>query len=232
VAFDKTGNLYIADPVYGAIRRVTPDGIISTIFQMPNSGAPTGLAVDSAGNLYIADQWNSLVLKVSSGGTVTTVAGNGTAGFSGDGGPAASAQLNAPRGVAVDASGNLYIADALNNRIRKVSSDGIITTVAGNGSFSYSGDGGPAVNAQLSGPRGLAVAGAGNLFIADSANNRVRKVSSTGVITTAAGNGSSPPDSFTPTVVGDGGPAISAELSHPSGLAVDTAERFRERRGR
>ncbi len=279
VAFDKTGNLYIADPVYGAIRRVTPDGIISTFLQMPSPSGPTGLAVDSAGNLYIADQWNNLVLKVSSGGTVTTVAGNGTAGFSGDGGAAAAAQLNAPRGVAVDAAGSLYIADALNSRIRKVSSDGIITTLAGNGSLSYSGDGGLAANAQLSGPRGLAVDGSGNLFIADfdnnmvrkisasgiiitvagngvagfsgdsgratsaqlngpwgvavdrtgnlfiadSANNRIRRVSPSGIITTVAGNGSSPPDSFTPTVVGDGGPAISAELSHPSGLAVDTA---------
>ncbi len=279
VAFDKTGNLYIADPVYGAIRRVTPDGIISTAFQMPNSGAPTGLAVDSAGNLYIADQWNSLVLKVSPGGTVINLAGTGTAGFSGDGGPAASAQLNAPRGVAVDAGGNLYIADALNNRIRKVSSDGIITTLAGNGSLGYSGDGGLAVNAQLSGPRGLAVDGngnlfiadfdnntvrkisasgiittvagngvagfsgdgfaatkaqlngpwgvavdhAGNLFIADSANNRVRKVSSSGIISTVAGNGTAPEPSFNPMPVGDGGPAISSELSSPLGVTVDAS---------
>jgi len=216
LAFDNVGNLYIADTLSNSVRKVTPEGIISTYFKMPNSGVPTGLAVDSAGDLYIADQQNSLILKVSSGGTATTVAGTSTAGFSGDGDAAASAQLNGPTGVAVDASGNLYIADTLNNRVRKVSSDGIITTVAGNGSLSYSGDGGPATSAQLNGPQGLAADHSGNVFIADFGNNRVRKISSSGIITTVAGNGVA---GFS----GDGGPAASAELNGPAGIAVDSA---------
>ena len=118
------------------------------------------MAVDGSGNLYIADIDNNRIRKVSATGIITTVAGNGTVGYSGDGGPATSAQLNVPFGVAVDASGNLYIADAYNHRIRKVSATGIITTVAGNGSGGYSGDGGPATSAQLDGPQGVAVDGA------------------------------------------------------------------------
>jgi len=116
------------------------------------------------------------VRKVSTSGTITTVAGNGTFGFSGDGGPATSAGLSFPLGVAVDAAGNLYIADSGNDRVRKVSTSGTITTVAGIGGCGFSGDGGPATNASLSDPSGVAVDTAGNLYIADSANNRVRKV--------------------------------------------------------
>ncbi len=142
------------------------------------------------------------------------MAGNGSFRFSGDGGPATSASLTRPFGVAVDAAGNLYIADAGNNRIRKVSPSGIITTVAGNGTPGFSGDGGSSTGASLNSPLGVAVDAAGNLYIADGSNNRIRKVSPSGVITTAAGGGS---------VLGDGGPATSASLANPSGVAVDGA---------
>jgi hypothetical protein len=135
--------------------------------------------------------------------TINTFAGNGTFGYSGDNGPATSAQLNQPWGVAVDAAGNVYIADTVNNRIRKVA-NGVISTVAGNGTLGYSGDDGPATSAQLSWPAGVAVDSAGNLYVADQNNNRIRKVSN-GVITTVAGNGM-------PGSSGDNGPATSARL--------------------
>jgi hypothetical protein len=159
--------------------------------------------VDSAGNLYIADWQNNRIRKVSNG-VISTVAGTGTRGFSGDGGPATSAQLAYPQSVAVDSAGNLYIADTSNSRIRKVS-NGVITTVAGDGRFGFSGDNGPATSAQLNGPVGVAVDSAGNLYIADQVNQRIRKVSG-GVITTVAGGGSS---------IGDNGPATSAQFANP-----------------
>ena len=174
--------------------------------------APSGVVVDRAGDLYIADYSNSRVRKVSSG-VITTVAGNGTFGFSGDNGPATSAQLSAPAGVAVDSAGNFYIADYGNSCIRKVS-DGVITTVAGNGTPGYSGDNGPATSAQLNGPYGLAVDSAGNLYIADVFNYRIRKVSN-GVITTVAGNG-------TFGFSGDNGPATSAQLLVARRVALDS----------
>jgi len=147
---------------------------------------------------------------------ITTVAGNGTAGYSGDGGPATNAQLN-PHGVATDASGNLYIGDNANFVIRKVAAaTGVITTVAGNGTAGYSGDGGPATSAQLS-PTAVAVDGPGNIYIADSAHNVIRKVAvATGIITTVAGNG-------TAEFSGDGGQAVNAELNGPNALAMDAA---------
>jgi uncharacterized protein (TIGR03437 family) len=225
VAVDAAGNLYIADTVNERIRKVS-NGVIITVagnggdgFSGDNGPAtsallyhPYGLTVDSAGNLYIADNANSRIRKVSNG-VISTAAGNGTFGFSGDNGPATSAQLNGPYGVAVDSAGNLYIADSLNNRIRKVS-NGVISTVAGNGTQGFSGDNGPATSAQLNGPYGVAVDSAGNLYIADSLNNRIRKVTN-GVITTVAGSG-------TQGFSGDNGPATSAELYLPE-IAVDSA---------
>jgi sugar lactone lactonase YvrE len=184
--------------------------------------SPTGVAVDSSGNLYIVDADNNRIRKVTaSTGIITTVAGNGTAGYSGDGGAATSAELDTPFGVAVDASGNLYIVDVNNDRIRKVTaSTGIITTVAGNGTWGYSGDGGTATSAELFSPFGVAVDASGNLYIADSGNNRIRKVTaSTGIITTVAGNG-------TAGSTGDGGAASSAELSYPTGVVVDSLGNF------
>ncbi len=233
VAVDGAGNLYIADSGNQRVRKVSPGGIITTVVGngarggLSGDGGPAtsaqvsylqGLAVNGAGNLFIVDPANRRVRKVSTDGIIITVAGNGTdafvSGFSGDGGPATSAQLNRPNSVAVDAAGNLFIGDSGNNRVRKVSPSGIITTVAGNGTSGYSGDGGPATSAQMSDLAGIAVDGAGNLFIGDNGNHRVRKVSPTGIITTVAGNG-------TFAYSGDGGPATSAALGFPSSVAVD-----------
>jgi uncharacterized protein (TIGR03437 family) len=179
-------------------------------------GRITGVALDSSGNLFICDPDNNMVLRLSMDGTLTVGAGNGIDGFSGDGGLAANAALNHPRGIAFDRSGSLYIADTLNHRIRKVSSSGIISTIAGTLNAGFSGDGGPATSAALSSPSAIALDSSGNLFISDRGNNRVRRVSSAGIITTVAGNA-------TQGGSGDGGPAIQAQLFDPDGLAVDAA---------
>ena len=157
---------------------------------------------------------NSRIRKVSTGGTITTVAGNGNSGYSGDGAPATSAEINLPQGVAVDSAGNLYIADTGNNVIRLVGANGLISTLAGNGLIGYSGDGGPAAQAQLGNPSAVAVDSAGNLFVADG-STRIRKVFPSGLITTIAGNG-------TAGYSGDGGGALAAQLNAPSGVAVDS----------
>jgi sugar lactone lactonase YvrE len=238
VVVDTAGNLYISDNANYRIRKVTAStGTITTVVGNGRSGGSLGddgpatnatvhslaaVAVDVAGNLYIADFGHQRVRKVTaSTGTITTLAGNGNWAYSGDGGPATSAQLASPMGVAVDASGNVYIADMDNQRIRKVTaSTGIITTFAGNGTRGFSGDGALAIDAELSSPAGVAVDVAGNLYIADLFNNRIRKVTaSTGIITTIAGIGGF---GFS----GDGGPAIDAELgmlTYPAGITVDAA---------
>jgi sugar lactone lactonase YvrE len=228
VAVDAAGNLFIADFLQARIRKVTPDGIISTVAGTSISGLgdggpataaqlfePQGVAVDAAGNLFIADTGNSRIRKVTPAGTITTVAGSSNLGF-GDGGPATAARLAGPVGVAVDAAGNLFIADSLNSRIREVTPDGIISTVAGTGINGFNGDGGPATAAQLFEPQGVAVDAAGNLFIADSGNNRIRKVTPDGVISTVAGTGI---NGFN----GDGGQATAAQMNQPEGVAVDAA---------
>jgi sugar lactone lactonase YvrE len=179
---------------------------------------PQAVAVDRAGNIFFGDGSDVLRLDAATG-VLTLVAGNGTPGLSGDNGPATSAQLHNPTGVAVDSAGNLYIADQGDNRIRKVT-NGVITTVAGTGPMepsvgTFGGDGGPATSAQLNFPSGVAVDSAGNLYIADLGNDRIRKVSN-GVSTTVAGNG-------TQGFSGDDGPATSAELSVPNGVAVGSA---------
>ena len=284
---DTSGNLFFADYGNNRVRKVSAGGIITTVagngaaFSTvigdggPATGAflykPTAVAADAAGNLYIADSYNSRIRKVSSSGIITTVAGNGTYGFSGDGGPATAAMLNVPAGIAVDSSGSLFIADTNNYRIRKVSANGTISTVAGGGSLypngiaatsaalqtpsnlavdnsgnvfvtgfdarvykvsangmisiiagvagpysGFSGDGGPATSAELySSPGALAVDALGNVFVADSGNNRVRKISVNGIITTVAGGGGAYP--------GDGGAATAAALSDPDGVAFDAS---------
>ena len=178
---------------------------------------PGDVAVDGAGNVYVADTNNHRIRKVDPSGTtatITTIAGTEESGFSGDGGAAVQAQLNLPHGVAVDGSGNVYIADTNNHRIRRVDSSGTTTTIAGTGVSGFSGDGGAAVQARLNSPHGVAVDGSGNVFIADTNNHRIRRVDSSGTITTIAGTGVS---GFS----GDGGPAVQAQLYLPHGVAVD-----------
>ena len=174
----------------------------------------TGAAFDGAGNVYIADRDNNVVRRVNPLGVITTFAGTDTAGYSGDGGAAVFARLNHPYSVATDATGKVYIADQGNNVIRIVGLDGRINTYAGNDTLGYSGDNGSADHASLNAPQGIAVDGAGNLYISDAGNHVVRKVDGAGIITTIAGNG-------TQGYSGDNGAATDAELSHPAGLAVD-----------
>jgi hypothetical protein len=174
--------------------------------------SPQGAAVDALGNLFIADTVNNRIREVGVNGIISTVAGKGVAAFSGDGGPATNASLDLPSGVAVDANGSLFIADLRNNRIRKVATNGVIATVAGNGSMGYSGDGMLATNASLDSPEAVTVDSSGNLFIADTGNARIRKVSADGIITTVAGGGNS-------GVVGN--EATNTLLELPVGVAVD-----------
>ena len=223
VAVDTSGNVYIADRDNHRVRRVdAATGVITTVAggfvgdggpaTSSSLNSPAGIALDASGNLYIADSAHHRVRLVDGAtGTITTVAGTTSTGFSGDGGPATTANLNSPQGVAVDGSGNLYISDTFNHRVRRVdAATGVITTVAGDGASGFSGDGGTATSASLKFPRGLAVDAAGNLLIADE-NHRVRRVdASSGIITTAAGNGTS---GFSD----DGGPATSASLNLPRG---------------
>ena len=231
VAVDKAGNLYITDGSNRRIRKVDTNGIITTYAGTGTIGIspdgipateadlrnPTDLAVDSAGNLYIADLVDDRVRKVSPDGIITTVAGRaGQCLFAGDGGPAFASYLCAPIGIAVDAQDNLYIADNGNFRIRRVSRDGIITTVAGNGVWAHGGDGGLATDAQLNSPGYVTLDADGNLYITEE-GNRIRRVSASGIITTIAGNG-------TAGFSGDGGSALQAQFNTPADLAVD-AER-------
>ena len=201
---------------------VGPNSVISTVagnVYPANLHTPTSVAVDAVGNVFIADRDNNVIRKIDRGtGNVSVVAGTGTAGFTDGGGVATQAELNQPIGVAVDAAGNLYIADELNNIIRKVDlATGTITTVAGNQIGGYSGDDGPATEAELNRPNGIAIDAAGDLFIADYASNVVRKVNgATGIITTIAGNG-------TQGYNGDDIPATEAELNGPNDVAVDAA---------
>ncbi len=175
----------------------------------------TAVAVDSLGNFYIGDQGNNRIRKVDTSGIITTVAGTNSTGFSGDGGLAVNAKLNTPTSVAVDSWGNLFIADWHNFRIRKINTNGVITTVAGTNTAGFAGDGGLAVNAKLSSSStAVTVDGFGNLFIADSGNNRIRKVDTNGIITTIAGTNNA---GFS----GDGGAATNASLNQPIGVAAD-----------
>jgi sugar lactone lactonase YvrE len=208
-AFAVTGSNTITTVAGTGVQGFSGDGGPATSAQLNNT---QGVAVDGQGNLYIADFATHRVRKVDTGGTITTFAGT-TGGFSGDGGPATSAQLNGPTGVAVDGQGNIYIADFNNARVRKVSPNGIITTFAGTGVPGLSGDGGPATAARLYAPKGLAADGQGNLYIVDQYNHRVRKVDSGGTITTFAGTSAG--------FSGDGGPATSARLMYPDWVAAD-----------
>ena len=181
---------------------------------------PRGIVSDPAGNVYFCDFTNNRVRKIATDGTITTVAGTGVAGYNGDNIPGTTARLNQPYRLALDPAGNLYIADPGNNRIRKLAPNGTITTVAGNGNAAYSGDGGPATSAGLAYAEDAVLDVFGNIFIADSGNNVVRKVSTNGIITTVAGNGVGA-GTQVGAYSGDGGPATKASLSNPVSLAVD-----------
>ncbi len=228
VAADGEGNIYIADTDNNRIRMVNRDGVITTVAGNGTAGYagdygfainaqlrnPTGIAVDSNGNLYIADSGNHRIRKVNTDGIITTVAGNGIAGFGGDNDLALQAQLYFPGGVAADSFGNIFIADTSNHRIRKIDPNGIITTIAGTGAAGYIGDDCPAKDTSLYSPRGVAVDEKGNIFIADTNNDRIRRIDISGVITTVAGNGTS-------DFSGEGVPAIEASLYEPVDVAVD-----------
>ena len=237
LAFDSANNLYIADSYNYAVRRV--DAVTGIITNYAGNGTlgysgdtalaasaqlsnVEGIAFDAANNLFIADSGNNAVRKVNaSTAIISTVAGNGTAGYSGDSGPAASALLNNPEGLAVDSAGNVYIADINNNAVRAINAITLsISTVAGDGTGAggYVGDGGPATSAQLFGPMSVALDSSGNLYIADNQNSVIREVASSNqAISTVAGNGS-----FCTPLSGDGGPATSAGFCNPTGVSVDS----------
>ncbi len=246
LAFDSTGAMIITEYEGPRIRKVTTDGKISTLAGVGKLGSspdgtlatqalidtPAGLALDGSGNIYFAELGNDKIRRIGTNGVLTTLAGTGTRGFSGDGGPAIAAALNLssddpkygliegyPSGVVVAPSGDIYLADTFNNRIRKVSPQSIITTIAGSGPAGFSGDGGPATAAMLDSPTGLAL-DRNNLYIADSGNHRIRKIDLiSGTITTVAGSSSGGPGSG---YCCDGGPATSALLYEPTGVALDS----------
>jgi uncharacterized protein (TIGR03437 family) len=209
--FPSTPVVYQLTTVAGS--NLVGDGGQGTAAQLAQ---PEGLAIDSTGNLYIADAANHRVRMVTPAGIITTIAGNGHPGFGGDNGPAAAAQLNQPYDVALDSSGNLYIADFGNQRVRRIDTSGNITTVAGNGATGSNGDGGPATAALLLGPRNVTLDSAGNLYLSEFNGHRVRMVTPGGIISTFAGIGIA---GFS----GDGGPANAAQLAYPAGLALDAA---------
>lgn len=234
LALGPDGTVYIAEG--NRVRQIRRDGRIATLAGTGEAGdrgdhglarlaqlnSPQGLAVDSAGDVYIADTRNHRIRRVAPDGIIATVAGTGKAGFAGDDGKAIEAQLNLPVGVAVGFGDDLWIADTGNNRVRRIDANGIIRTIVGTGEPGYRGDGGQALYAVLDGPAGLAFDYEGDLYIADSLNERVRKVDVTGLIVTAAGNG-------TAGFAGDGSPATDASLNLASnpldgsgqGVAVD-----------
>ncbi len=231
---DAAGDLFIADAHNHRVREVAAaTGIITTVagtgvpgFSGDGGAAtaarldlPTALAVDAAGNVYVADTGNHRVRRIAAGsGVISTVVGDGVERFAGDGGLATAASIDSPNGLAVDGTGNLYIADTHNGRVREVSvATGIISTVAGNGlGQAFGGDGGAATAAGLALPRGLTIDAAGNIYVADSGNNRVRRISAAGTITTAAGQG-------TEAFAGDGAPAVAASLDSPRAVAISPA---------
>lgn len=235
VAIDVTGNVYIADFGNNVVRRVDTGGKITTYAGNGTAGysgdedtarattaelnGPQGLAVTEAGLLYIADAGNHVVRLVDADQIIHTIAGTGVMGNNGDGGPATDAALGSPVSLAIDVAENVYVADFSNNVVRKINAaDSVISTVAGNGAPGFSGDGGAAVSATLRYPAGLSVDGAGNIYIADQANNRIRKVSG-GMISTVAGSNAS-------GYHGDGGSPTAAQLNAPKSVAVDGSGRI------
>ncbi|MHA6482393.1 cadherin-like beta sandwich domain-containing protein [Paenibacillus sp. strain BS8-2] len=231
IAIDSAGNLYIAEPTASRVRKVDKlTGIITTVAgdgvesYSGDGGAatsaqlryPTSVALDSSGNLYIADTMDSRIRKVDTHGTITTFAGTGIVGSSGDGGDAAEAELSYPTGLAFDSAGNLFFAEGGTHKIRKINNSGIIETIAGTGSYGYSGNGGAAINARLNRPSYLAFDGSDNLYISDTGNFSIRKIDTSGIISTVLGQGS---QGYTM----EGELASSSYMGYPTGLAFDSA---------
>ena len=227
IAFDNKGNIYFSDVYNQRIRKIDTNGIIATIAGNGTSGLagdndlatkaelnyPHGIAIDAQENIYIADFYNNCIRIINSLGIIYTYAGITIGAFSGDNGPASLAQLYRPYGIALDRNGNLYIADISNCRVRKINTDGIITTVAGNGTPGNGGDGGAATDAQMA-PTGVFVDNFGNILIADAGDNVVRKVNTSVIISTIAGNGVNGYN-------GDNQPATLAKLYFPTCVTVD-----------
>lgn len=228
VAVRKDGSYYIMDHGNSRVRLVDPLGVIHTVAGAGKDGfngdnipateaqlnRPYGLCLDADENLYIADTYNNRIRKVDSNGIITTIAGTGDGGFGGDGGPALKAQFNTPFGIFIDQTGTLYIADTGNHRVRMVTREGIITTLAGNGEVGFTGDGSPAIACRLNNPLSVYTDAAKNVFIADAGSHVIRKIGASGLISTVAGNGQ-------PGHSGDGGPATQARLHKPSGITKD-----------
>lgn len=226
IAIDGSGNIFFSAQGNECIKKIDASGIITTFAGTSGFGgyagdgglaisaklnAPAGVAIDAIGNVYIADYGNSVIRKVSVSGSITTIAGSGTSTV--DGILASSAAISVPSSVAVDASGNVFLVD--DHRVRKINSFGIITTIAGTGAYGFSGDGGPATNATFKIIEAIAVDGSGNLYIADTGNSCIRKVDTLGIVTTIVGIGGSGGYS------GDNGPASSAQIGWPTGIAID-----------
>ena len=234
IAVDDAGTLFVVDHGNNRVRKIRSDGVISTFAGAGAVGVdaggyagdggpataarlqePVGVGLGAGGDVYVADRDNNAIRKIDADGTITTVIGGGGAGFSGDGGPASDARIDRPQQIVVDPDGNVYFADSGNNRVRRIDTEGVVSTVAGNGRAATSGDGGPALSAAVWNPTGLALDDEGNLYVSQPDDNRIRRVDTTGAIVTVAGGRASPGFS------GDGGPATRASFANPQGLAFD-----------
>ena len=230
IYLDTSGNIFVADQANNCIRKINAAGIISTIAGNGTPGysgdggqataallnAPISVILDHSGNIFFAEYGNHVIRKINPLGVISTIAGTGLPGFMGDGGQATAARFNGPEGLSLDAVGNMYIADAHNQCIRKINTLGVISTIAGTGSAGYNGDGIAATTAQLNNPFGIFADGEGNIFIADQSNNRIRKVSTLGIISTIAGTGGA-------GFAGDTNPATAALLNDPVDVFLDGA---------
>ncbi len=249
ITVNDIGDIFFPEFEGGTICKIAANGILTTIAGKPDGSVyrgdstrasvaiirhPQGIAIDNSGNIYFTSEKFNTVHKISKNGFISTIAGTGRAGFSGDGGKATSAELNKPFGIALGYTGNIYITDRGNNRVRKIDTSGIISTIAGMGELGYSGDTGLAVNATFHDPRGITIDNDENLYIADSRNDAIRCISSKGIITTIVGNGNilyHGDDGFKSAIAysrikgeaGDGGPAVRAQLYWPSDVALDAA---------
>jgi len=234
IAVDDAGTLFVVDHGNNRVRKIRSDGVISTFAGAGAVGVdaggyagdggpataarlqePVGVGLGAGGDVYVADRDNNAIRKIDADGTITTVIGGSGAGFSGDGGPASDARIDRPQQIVVDPDGNVYFADSGNNRVRRIDTEGVVSTVAGNGRAATSGDGGPALSAAVWNPTGLALDDEGNLYVSQPDDNRIRRVDTTGAIVTVAGGRASPGFS------GDGGPATRASFANPQGLAFD-----------